>query len=208
MFRKPAQILLLLAVTLGSASGQDAPYLRAGNKELGMFLGSSYGVDRWRVMGGGNFAYAVNRVVMPYMEFSYFPGIGREGSRTLQDGSISSFKSTIPVTDFHGGVHLRIPSGQSPVVPYVVGAAGVIRFSEQNVDVTVRDPRGQFADIRRQETVPSETNFAVNGGAGIRWYASENIGFRVEVKVYKPVGASQSLSDPFLKVTGGVFWQF
>ena len=49
-----------------------------GDTEIGGFLGGSYGLDSWRVMGGGNFAYAIHKIVMPYVEYNYFPGIQRQ----------------------------------------------------------------------------------------------------------------------------------
>ncbi len=36
-------------------------------------------------MGGGNATFAVNKYLLPYVEFSYFPGIGRSTSGVFTD---------------------------------------------------------------------------------------------------------------------------
>jgi hypothetical protein len=180
-------ITLVVLLSLPSLA-QDAPYLRAGNTEVGGFVGGSYGADSWRVMGGGNVAAAVNRYLMPYGEVSYFPGIGRERSI---GGVVTRF--SVPLTDFHGGVHLRISGGQSPVVPYLVAGVGGVRIGDYSITV----------DNRRVQ-VPGETKAAVNFGGGLRYYINEVFGVRAEFKVYKPSG---TLSDPFYKATFGFFFQ-
>ena len=65
---------VLLTGTVPSAIAQSKSVVRAGSFEVGGFVGSSYGIDQFRVMGGGNATYAVNKYLLPYVEFSYFPG--------------------------------------------------------------------------------------------------------------------------------------
>jgi hypothetical protein len=65
---------LILCLPLAA---QDVPAVRKGATEVAGFVGASYGIDEFRVMGGGNVAYALTREIMPYAEVSYFPGIGR-----------------------------------------------------------------------------------------------------------------------------------
>ena len=181
-------------LTLPAAWGQqkDVAIPLKGDTEIGGFIGSSYGLDSWRVMGGGNFAYAVHRVVMPYVEYSYFPGIQRQLSTPSGKANFS-----VPLSDFHGGVHLRIPLGQSPVVPYAVAGFGAIRY--QDTAVKINFPDGFVLS----DTIKGATDFAANFGGGLRFYTREKVGFRFEAKVYKPTG---TYTTPFYKVEAGGFF--
>jgi hypothetical protein len=72
----PSRFLLIgILATLGAAAafGQVSA-VRAGSFEIGPFIGASYGIDKFRVMGGGNITYALkNKYVLPYFEYSYLP---------------------------------------------------------------------------------------------------------------------------------------
>ena len=98
---------------VGSAFAQDAPIIRKGVTEVGGFVGASYGIDQARVMGGGNVVYSLTRALMPFGEFSYFPGIGRTQPVSGLANTTESF--SIPITDFNVGFHLRIPIPKSRV---------------------------------------------------------------------------------------------
>ena len=77
--------LVVLSLALGTSwtgYSADAPIIRQGVTEAGGFVGASYGVDKARVMGGGNIVYSLTKVLMPYGEVSYFPGIVRSYSAT------------------------------------------------------------------------------------------------------------------------------
>ena len=63
---------LLISLFAGSIQGADVPVLRQNMWELGGFVGASYGVDKSRIMGGGNLTYSVLRNILPYVEVSYF----------------------------------------------------------------------------------------------------------------------------------------
>lgn len=173
--------------------------MRSGNVEVGGFVGSSYGVDKWRVMGGGNVSYAATRYLVPYVEYSYFPGIGRKSTVALGGGQSAPYNFSIPISDFHGGVHLRFPIGQSRVVPYLVLGAGGLRIHGRTETVTV--PGGSIP-----VTFDAETRFAVNGGGGLRFYVNERLGFRAESKIYKPTGDAP-FDATFSKVEFGIFFQ-
>jgi hypothetical protein len=54
--------------------------------------------------------------------------------------------------------------------------------------------------------VDSSTDFAVSGGAGIRYYTTERLGFRAEFKAFKPT--SGMYTNPFYRVAFGFFYQF
>ncbi len=200
MHRSGLWLSLLICICLPSLLAQDAPVVRTGNTEIGGFVGASYGIDKARVMGGANVCYALTKVIMPYGEFSYFPGIGRKETLNLGTGS-ATFNFSMPLSDIHGGVHLRIPIKESRVVPYGVLGLGVVHYYSRTENVTVSDAVGQFTV---PVTSPSSNNFAVNFGGGLRFYLSEMFGIRVEAKAYKPTG---SVTDMFGKVEGGFFFQ-
>lgn len=189
---------------VGSAFAQDAPIIRKGVTEVGGFVGASYGIDQARVMGGGNVVYSLTRALMPFGEFSYFPGIGRTQPVSGLANTTESF--SIPITDFNVGFHLRIPIPKSRVIPYAVVSVGVIHSPDRSVTATYPDPFDKSKNVTTPPfPVASSTDFAFSGGGGLRYYATERMGFRAEFKAYKPSG---TFSDPFYRVTGGFFFQF
>ena len=135
---------VLLTGTVPSAIAQSKSVVRSGSFEVGGFVGSSYGIDQFRVMGGGNATYAVNKYLLPYVEFSYFPGIGRTSSGTFPDtGRPFTTSYSIPLTDFHGGVHIRLPIlREKPVVPYLVFGVGGLSHFNRTVNATFTDSSG------------------------------------------------------------------
>ena len=185
------------------AFAQDAPILRSHTTEVGGFVGASYGIDEARIMGGGNVVYALNRVIMPYGEVSYFPGIGRKASVSGIAGANSTF--SIPITDYNFGVHVRIPIPKSRIIPYGVLGFGGIHAPKRDEKVSTPNPFDPTKTDITPVTVASSTDFAANFGAGLRYYATERLGFRVEFKAYKPTG---TFSDTFYRIAGGFFFQF
>jgi hypothetical protein len=197
---------LLLTFGAGStAYAQSAPHLSAHTFEVGGFVGSSYGLDEFRVMGGGNVTYGVTRWLLPYAEFSYFPGLPRELSGTFAGtGQPYTVRFNVPITDFHGGVHIRFPAKESRVVPYAVFGMGLLRSADRTAEAEYRVP-----DSNVVETLPipvaGSTDFAINWGGGLRFYTRQNFGFRLEAKAYKPTGQFTGI---FGKVEAGFFLQF
>ena len=180
-----------------AAFAQDAPELKAKTWEAGIFAGSSYGLDSYRAMGGANVGYGVTKVIFPYAEFSYLPGIARE--ERLSSTVINRF--SLPISDFHGGLHLRVPI-PGRVVPYAIIGAGMIHIGSGNgTQETTIDNRVFATPL----PIPSSTEFAVNFGGGARIYIKERWGIRIEAKAYKPTGR---FTDVFGRVAGGLFWQF
>lgn len=206
MLNKTSSLTLVcIAVLTGvPAAAQNAPIIRQGVTEVGGFVGASYGIDKTRIMGGGNVVYSLTRILMPFGEVSYFPGIGRTQSVTGVPGAVESF--SIPLVDFNAGFHVRIPIPKSRIVPYGVVSAGGIHTPQRNVTATFPDPAnpGQLITLPPFQ-VNASTDFAVSGGAGLRYYASERWGFRAEFKAYRPTG---TYTNPFYRVTGGFFYQF
>lgn len=193
---------MLIAVS-PDAAAQSKSVIRSGSIEIGPFLGASYGIDQTRFMGGGNVTFAVNKYILPYAEFSYFPGIGRSTSGTFP-GTGRPFTTTysLPLSDFHGGVHIRIPIKEKPIVPYLVfGLGGLTNFS-RTVTANYTDATGQTTQLPL--TVAGGTAFAINTGGGIRFYMGQRYGLRVEAKAYKPYG---DYPDVFGKVEVGFFFQ-
>jgi hypothetical protein len=182
--------------------------VRAGSFEVGPFVGASYGIDQFRGMGGGNVTFAINKYILPYAEYSYFPGIGRT-TTTLFPGTQSSFTqvTSYPLSDFHGGVHIRFPIHESPVVPYAVIGLGGLRQSARMITINYKDINGNPATAGPLP-VPAQTDFTVNFGGGIRYYLSQRYGIRVEAKGYRPSGGSANpVTSSFGKVEFGFFFQ-
>ncbi|MGA9067102.1 MAG: hypothetical protein WB332_17100 [Bryobacteraceae bacterium] len=190
----------VLLFVLAPATLAQSSVVRSGSVEIGPFIGASYGIDRFRVMGGGNITYALkNRYVLPYFEVSYFPGL----PHTSTDVSGTVYSYSTGLTDIHGGVHIRLPIfKESPLVPYLVFGVGALHASATTGTET---PVGLPSS---PQSFPAATSFAYNGGGGLRYYigGSGRFGFRVEAKVYKPTSGDFSNST-IGKVEAGFFFQ-
>jgi len=168
---------------------QNAPSCKKGNLELGLFGGESYGLDRFRPMGGGNVAYGLNCRFFPFAEVSYLPGILR--TIDIPTGATTSYgQFNVNMTDFHGGLHIRLLRPESRVVPYLVGGLGMIRGSSSTGTIYVV---GTLGTVPFPQTLPSSVNFAVNFGGGLRVFFHEKIAMRVEFKGFKPTSAPTPL---------------
>ena len=203
-------LLVATALTFGGTrlhAQADIPYLAKGNVELNGFVGAAAGGGNTSLGAGGNLAVAVHRNVMPYVEYSYFPGslgaslnvmnpIGGTNDVALATGKAAR-------QDFHGGVHLRFPIGRSKIVPYAAFGVGALFISSAKGTIVV--PVGNGTTRTFDTTLPSETETAVNFGGGIRIYTKENFGLRLEVKGYRPVSGNY-VRDTFMKATVGFFW--
>ena len=197
MNRKLRAVCLAMLGTLG-LTAQTASVVRSGSYEVGGFVGASYGIDEFRWMGGANVTYAANKYILPYGEFSYFPGIGRKQSRTIPGLSAPvNISYSIPLSDFHGGVHIRMPIREFPIVPYAVFGVGMIHAPQRQFNVNVEGIQVPF-------TSAASTNAAVNFGGGLRYYINQRVGVRAEAKVYKPTG---QFKETFGKVEFGFFVQ-
>lgn len=194
-----AALCAAFLLAAGHCFGQNVSIVRANSYEIGGFVGASYGVDKFRVMGGGNITYAINRYILPYFEYSYFPEIGREITQNFAgSGNAFTAKFTVPVSDFHGGVHIRMPIiRESPVVPYLAIGAGGLRAGKSSFLFE------SAATTQRIDVAP-QTVFAVNGGGGLRFYIGQRWGMRAEGKIYGPFG---DFGDTFGKVEFGFFLQ-
>lgn len=173
--------------------------VRAGSLEVGPFVGGTYGINGANVMGGGNVTYALlNRIVLPYFEFSYFPGL----PNSYTDATGTKYAYSVGLADINGGVHIRVPIKESPIVPYFVVGVGALHYFQGNGTQTPPNLPSTPA------TFPPGTSFAVNGGAGLRYYigGSGRFGFRLEAKFYKPSSGPFS-GDTIGKIEAGIFVQ-
>jgi hypothetical protein len=201
----PIIVLGLLAACTLSIYGQSSA-VRAGSVEVGGFVGASYGIDKFHPMGGGNITYAFkNKYVLPYFEYSYFPGIGHQSQLSLGAGETLTHNYTLPYSDIHGGVHIRIPIPEKPVVPYLAFGVGSIHYPSRTDVFT-----GSLNNVAITQSVPVSggSDFTINGGGGIRWYlgSSGTYGFRGEAKFYRIMDGAFS-GTTFGKVELGFFIQ-
>jgi len=206
---RPARNLALVLALVGAGlwpqwcRGQGVSVVRSGSFEIGGFAGASYGVDDFRAMGGANVTYAINKWILPYAEYSYFPGVARKLQTTIPGTGITATGTfSLPLSDFHGGVHIRIPIRESPIVPYLVAGVGALHHFEKPVTFTYTGADNLQHTLNSSD--PAGTDFAFNVGGGIRYYISQRFGLRVEAKAYKP---NSSFTDVFGKVEGGFFFQ-
>jgi hypothetical protein len=156
-------------------------------------------------MVGGNVTIAVNRFVLPYVEYTYLPQVARPTIiSSVGLGTTATVDRNISFSDFHGGIHIRVPIHESPVVPYLAVGLGALTHFDQDVRVTFRNADGTTQTQTLTQTGGSD--FAFNAGGGLRFYLrGPRFGFRAEAKVYKPTGL---FNNVFGKVEGGIFYQF
>jgi Outer membrane protein beta-barrel domain len=232
--RNSRAVLLLLFSTASVLLGQNAPTLRQGNTEIGLFAGGGYGLNvtgtsngstfsesatNWHVMGGGDVGYAVTKSVFLVGEASYFPSLSpaaSKGAPACPPGVSTPGTSDSPchqtvlsferrVFEFNGGVHLRLPVPESRFVPYLAGGIGAARFLSSTVTSSSVNLVTNAATQGQSGTAAGATAFEVAAGAGARLYLSEHFGFRGEFRLYHPFGI-QNLGS-FYRATGGIFFQ-
>lgn len=198
----PLLIAALASVHSTAYAQGKTPDLRPGNFELGLYGGASYGVDAFHGMGGVNLSYSLPKLLLPYVEFSYFPGIPR--AEDAQDHSFT-FHGSDRLIDFHGGVHIRLIKAESRVVPYAVLGFGVLngRITGYNHFYATSNAAAVDQPLRTPET---STDPAVNFGGGLRVYHTSAFGYRAEFKAYRPLSGRFTNFVP--KIEGGIFFQF
>ena len=195
--------LIGMAAASNLAIGQT-PDLRPGNFELGLYAGASYGADNFRPMGGVNLSYSLPKLLLPYVEFSYFPALVRNYSNSQLNYDISA-----KIEDIHGGVHVRILPHESRIVPYGVFGFGVLVSDTTGTSSGTASscaPLGLAAGCLPASYKLQSTDPAVNFGAGLRVYHTSYLGYRAEYKLYRPL--TGQFSNFFSKVEGGIFFQF
>jgi len=172
--------------------GQSVPNVGKGNVEVGLFGGESYGLDRFRPMGGANVAYGLSSKLFPFVEASYLPGVLRQA--TISSNGISATEQgKFNMTDFHGGLHIRLLRPESRVVPYLVAGLGLIHESPGTLPVCAT--LDNVTECGPGYSVPSSTIFAVNFGGGLRFFFSEHFALRLEFKGFKPTSEPTAVAD-------------
>jgi hypothetical protein len=196
--------VLLVASTMGAGFGQVS-YVRPVSFELGPFFGASYGIVNAQYMVGGNLTFAINKFILPYVEYSYLPQVAKPVlGNAATSGSPFTVNTGISFSDFHGGVHLRFPIHEKPIVPYLAFGVGALTHSSQSGTGEIINP-SPFPPSPFNYTQTGGSDFAVNGGGGLRYYINQRYGLRVEAKVYEPTG---TFHTAFGKVEFGIFYQF
>jgi hypothetical protein len=186
---------VLLAATLvvaaggGVISGQNVPTVTKGNIELGVFGGESYGLDRFRPMVGGNLAIGLSRLIYPFVEGSYLPGVARTVEEASNTANNVAIRYKTDLTDFHGGIHFRLVRGETRVIPYLVGGTGVIHASAFNGNASFPSQYPGQPPTFLPFPVHSKTSWEVNFGGGLRFFITERFGIRIEMKAFKPTSA-------------------
>jgi hypothetical protein len=209
-----ASVALLPCLFAAAAHAQDAAILHQNTFEVGPFGGISYGVDNIRGMGGANATYSILPNLLLYGEYSYFPSI--DHTETNSNKAIYDVK--IPLQDFNFGAHLRVRIPKTPLVPYAVIGVGLLYSPSTTDSYETLSPFSGYSSPTKY-TVNSSTSFAVNYGAGVRWYIRENFGLRGEFKAYRLTGgplhdpASAGISgglgvNQVFRATLGFFFQF
>lgn len=190
--------LLIGLVSVAAWSAEDAPPLpkdqpvvKGGNLELGLFGGESYGLDRFRPMGGANIAYGLSPALFPFAEASYLPGVLR--TVNIPTGTTTSYQQfNVNMMDFHAGLHIRVPKPESPVVPYAVVGLGMIRQSQSTSTAYLVT---NFGTVPFSANMPSTVNFSLDFGAGLRFFFNERFALRLEFKAFKPIGANAVVAN-------------
>jgi hypothetical protein len=196
-----ASFLVFAVLWSVPAFSQTVAPIRANSFEIGGFVGSSYGIDKYRVMGGGNVSYAVTKRLLPYVEYSYFPGIPKLQVNPVGSSHVDTAYS-FNLHDLHAGVHYRFTYRESKLVPYAVFGVGMVhsgKVQAVTTDYTVSPPQ-----VYPSTSYASTTDFAVNFGGGLRYYFDQRWGIRAEAKAYKPTGF---FNQVFGKVEFGIFYQ-
>jgi len=199
-------IIELTGTVVPRAFGADVPTCEPHNFEVGLFGGESYGLDRFRPMGGGNVAYGLSCTFFPFAEISYLPGILR--TQEVPTGStVSSRQFNVDMTDFHAGLHIRLPRPESRVVPYAVVGFGLVRGA-QSVGTIYNKFSSGAVDVV-QQTIPSSVNPTFDFGGGLRFFLSERFAIRLEFKGFKPISAPPPLQPHvFYRFAIGPVFQF
>lgn len=216
--------MLVSLVVVQGAFAQTAP-IRQGSVEAGGFVGASYGISSAAPMGGGNVSWAVTKVLLPYVEYSYFPSIQHTLSGQVHNATENKYypySTTFPASasDFHVGVHIRGQIKETRLAPYAVlgigsmsignGQITAVHYSDSNCKSTT-----DLCETQLGTKPTGGTSIALNFGGGLRYYVTPQYGIRIELKGYKPFnGPPQTtlgnavLDNPFLKAEFGFFYQF
>jgi len=178
--------MLVFTLLACSLSGQSS---ETDVGEVAGFAGGAFGGFGSHGAVGASFATATSRLLMALLDISYIP----LNTETLQlRGGLGSSARRSRLYDFNGGVHVRIPIREQ-WAPYIAVGGGLLYSTFETVTV---DNLGNTIVAGRDNK-----NFAFHIGGGVRYYLTDNIGLRPELKVY--------VSDRnFARLSVGIFYQF
>ncbi len=224
---------LVAGFTAVALLGQEAPTLRKGNTEIGVFAGGGYGlsvtgtlndntsvsVPSFHAVFGGDVGYAVTKTIFVVGESSYFPSLGASTAASspfctsMVNNSCQQTQQVVDtyrrrVVEFNGGIHYRLPLPDSRFVTYLAGGIGAAHALSSDVtgNITCSGQCSGFQSAGGQtSSLKGGTAFEVAVGAGARLYLNEHFGFRGEFRFYQPVGISNL--GAFYRVSGGLFFQ-
>ena len=177
-----AAFLLVLAFTLRAQQDET------GVGEITGFFGGVTGIDT-HPAGGFTFASPTSRHLVPYLEVCY-ASLGTYDFRSgFLNGTANLRQSRM--YDLNGGVHVRFPN-RTHAVPYIGAGIGLLRFSSDL----------ESAALSGNTTVHAGANYlAGNLSGGVRYYITNHVGVRPEVKGY--LG-----NKNFIRLAVGLFYQF
>lgn len=157
--------LLLFAVAI-SSNAQIELNAYAGYVPGAKFSYTYSGGSRLRIDGGGNFGFAIGKVLPNTMtvELSY----NHFESILTQDGGLAVFEPRdITVEYYQLGVLKPLMEGET-FIPYGLFSLGASRFA----------PEGSSEDYWR---------FAINAGLGMKYFFTEKLGIRVQARILMPL---------------------
>ena len=156
-----------------------------------------------RANAGGTAGVNLGRFVHLFGEVSYMG----KATETYQDGNgASRTRMTVSgrLTDYGGGVQIRIPTGKHWIEPY-----GLLAFGYGQMKRDVNAASGAISAIS-----DSGHNVYNAVGVGARLFLGANWGIKPEFRYQKYYGINLANDDPVhdrgraIAVTTGVFYQF
>jgi hypothetical protein len=195
--------LAIIAMVIGSAMAIGSANLHAqADKsdvgEIGVYAGSLVGPLGGHAAVGGYFGGVFSRYAGAVIDVGYMP----LGTRTLVRADQPPERGDLSVLgtdtrgsglfDFNAALHIRIPIGKK-IAPYGLLGGGIL-YSRYEVDTLLSDETVLHSTF-------STSRFGFHTGGGMRFYLTNNVGIRGEVK--------QTFStQDFSRILFGIFYQF
>ena len=182
-----AAVLFVCAFTLG-AQQDTSPQDATGVGEFTAFAGGVFGIGS-HPSGGVAFASPTSRHIVPNLEFAV-AGLGSYDFRSGDlNRTVNLRRSTL--YDLNGSIQVRFPN-RTHMLPYFGVGAGLLRFTN---DVESAGPAGNVV-------VHGASNYlAGNFSGGARYYITDHLGVRPEIKGYIS-------NKNFVRFSVGIFYQF
>lgn len=158
-------LMLLVAIVMNSSAQIEL------NAYAGYIPGAKFsyvysGGARLKIEGGGNFGFAIGKVLPNTMtvELSY----NHFASTLSQDGGLTVFDPRDIIVDYYQlGVLKPLMEGDT-FIPYGLFSLGASRF----------DAEGASQDYWR---------FAINAGLGMKYFFTDKLGIRIQARILMPL---------------------